>query len=85
MKHNANKGVYRNKKPLQNIIYQFNPIDNDKWELVWNYERQSINNWHGLLTLDQVKELLTPNQWSKFRQGETRFIKQRRINGKNVN
>lgn len=91
----ANRGVERNKKPLQNLLYWFedgrpdeagNPTYNMLWAYERDYNRQSggSKNFHGQVTLEQIKARLTASQWSKFRQGVRHFVKQRRVDGKNV-
>jgi len=78
-KRYANRGVERNKKPLQN---------KPTFVLLWAYEREynrhPSKSFHGPVTLDQIKARLTPSQWSKFRQGTREFVKQRRVDGRNV-
>lgn len=88
-KHAANMGVERNKKPLQNVLYWFTDVSGgEQFVLHWAYERDynksNIKSFHGTVTLDEVKTRLTPNQWAKFRQGERAFVKQRRVDGKNI-
>lgn len=85
----ANRGVARNKKPLQNILYR---IDEGKvagsWVLYWAYERDfnrgGIWNFHGTVLEEDVRKRLTPKQWSQFRQGVRSFVRQRRVDGRNV-
>lgn len=52
--------------------------------LLWKYEGSSIRNWHGFVTPQYLKELLGEKQWAKFCEGKRQFVKQRRINGKNI-
>jgi hypothetical protein len=94
----ANKGVKRNKKPLQNIVYKVKLVDKNLFdnyqdcifkesyliELKWKYERESLFNFHGIIHPNLLKEKLTQKQWNKFCQGETTFIIQRRINKNNI-
>lgn len=86
-KYFANKGLKRNKKPLKNIIYKFeSPLYNEAiYYCYWKY--QSINMiWisKGVMTEDEIKEIIGEKQWSKFCQGKREFIIQRRINNKNI-
>ena len=92
-KVHANRGVERNKKPLQNVLYWLSdaPAAEDGTErfvLHWAYERDynrhPTKNFHGTVTAADMKARLTPNQWAKFRQGERVFVRQRRVDGKNV-
>ena len=86
-KYFANKGVKRNKKPLQNIIYKVEEIKSDyilSWQYEKDYNKFNIFNWHGPITSEELKILLGQEQWGKFTQGKRRFISQRRINGKNI-
>lgn len=102
----ANRGVKRNKKPLQNIYYKIeiltpkdptNPVPNYEQykfkdlgylRLYWQYEKNKNKNepvyLHGFITPEYLKSRLTPNQWSKFCQGEREFVIQRRIDGNNI-
>ena len=94
----ANKDIKRNKKPLQNIVYKVELKDKNLFEnyedyvfkesflieLKWKYDRESLFNFHGIIHPNKLKEKLTKKQWSKFCQGETLFIIQRRINGNNI-
>lgn len=85
----ANRGVERNKKPLQNILYWFEDAKDGGYQFLWAYERDynrhpNSKNWSGIITEDQIKARLTPSQWSKFRQGERHFVHQRRVNGRNI-
>lgn len=41
-------------------------------------------NWHGFITVDELKEMIGEKQYSKFCQGKREFIIQRRIDGKNI-
>jgi isocitrate lyase len=84
----ANRGVPRNKKPLQNILYKFEERGG-KFFMLWAYERHHNTtggawNFHGSVTEEEIKARLTVNQWSKFRQGVRTFVHQRRIGGRNV-
>lgn len=83
----ANRGVARNKRPLQNILYKFEPYV-DRFVMLWSHERDFNRdgtwNHHGTVTEDDIKSRLTPNQWSKFRQGVRQFVKQRRVDGRNI-
>jgi hypothetical protein len=97
-KYFANVGVERNKRPLQNIVYFITDRDchgNQVYCLYWAYERDLNSsggtdgrgggmNFHGGVTEEQIRARLTPKQWSKFRQGERNFVKQRRVDGRNV-
>lgn len=85
----ANKKVKRNKKPLQNIIYFFTPITKNNIRCNWQYEKQYIKqsdaiNYGGIVSREFVKKVLSKNQWNDFCQGETKFIVQRRIDGKKI-
>lgn len=40
-------------------------------------------NWHGYITIDELKEKIGDKQYSKFCQGKREFIIQRRVDGKN--
>lgn len=100
MKKFANKGVARNKKPLKNIVYEIkisqlkeetNDFEKYKFKelgyltLTWWYESKTpVKNWHGFIEPQNLKTLLGDKQWSKFCQGKTTFIIQRRIDGKNI-
>lgn len=87
----ANRGVPRNKKPLQNKVYRFEErVIEGKvtYFLLWGYERD-INqgqswNFHGSVTSEEIRERLSDKQWSKFRQGTRDFIIQRRVDKHNV-
>lgn len=100
-KYFANKGVKRNKRPLQNIKYKielttltegFEPSKYEKYKfkdlgvmnLYWTFEKEDFWCWHGLITIDQLKELIGQKQYGKFCQGKREFIIQRRINKKNL-
>lgn len=85
----ANRGLARNKRPLQNKLLWFEELKDGRFWTHWAYEREY--NRGGVrsldmtpITLDDIKARLTPNQWCKFRQGERHFVEQRRIDGKNV-
>lgn len=91
----ANKGVKRNKKPLQNIVYRITDRSGDLaptfnlYQLHWQYEKRlnikpNVWNYHGEVSLDKIKEILEEKQYSKFRQGKRIFTIQRRIDGKNI-
>lgn len=84
-----NLGVKRNKKPLQNIVYWFDKTETpDKYLCKWQYEKRlnvsNSVNIHGFVDEIFIKEILSVNQWSKFKQGENKFIIQRRINKQNI-
>ena len=84
-KYYANRGVERNKKPLQNIVVSFEL--NEKtgyWRYLWKYQSDHLFNFHGMVEESFIKQLLSQKQWSDFRQGRREFIIQRKINGKNV-
>lgn len=90
-KVHANRGVARNKKPLQNILYKIDDHqvgETTQHILYWAYEkdfyRYSTWFWHGIVSPEQIKGRLSTNQWSKFRQGVRRFVVQRRIDGHNI-
>jgi hypothetical protein len=93
----ANRGVPRNKKPLQNIILWIEdakslPDGTKQFALLWAYERDynqgRSKNFSCVKTLPlmeaYLKDKLTPGQWAKFRNGARQFVIQRRINGRNV-
>lgn len=85
----ANRGVARNKKPLQNLLYRFEAgKEAGAWAMYWAYERDlnrgGMWSFHGPIHEDEVRKRLTPKQWSKFRQGERSFVRQRRVDGRNV-
>ena len=93
MKSHANRGVARNKKPLQNILYWLSdspPAEDGSalyvlhWAYERDYHRHPMKSFHGVVTLDDIKKRLTSSQWAKFRQGQREFVKQRRVDGKNV-
>lgn len=50
----------------------------------WYEEKNPIKNWHGFITVDELKEKIGKAQYSKFCQGKRTFIIQRRIDGKNI-
>lgn len=53
--------------------------------LTWYYEsKDPMYNWYGFITPDDLKNLLGTEQWRKFGMGKRQFIKQRRVNGKNI-
>jgi hypothetical protein len=87
----ANRGVARNKKPLQNICYRIEEMTSPEGETVyhlyWGYERELNRrgtwSFHGRVTIDDIKKRLG-SQWAKFRQGRRQFIVQRRIDGRNI-
>lgn len=91
----ANRGIPRNKKPLQNIIFWITEHDVEpnlgkdvEYYLEWQYEklykRYPMKNFSGRIELDYLRKFLSEKQWMKFRNGEREFIIQRRINGKNI-
>ena len=85
----ANRGVARNNKPLQNYVFEFKENADGTFFLFWNYEKaynrgSGMNASYERHSQDWVKKWLTPNQWSKFRQGQRKFIVQRRVDGKNI-
>lgn len=84
----ANRGVPRNKRPLQNIAYKFTDAPSGGYHMRWAYERQlnkyGVWNFHGAVTVDEIKAILSVNQWSKFRQGVRQFTVQRRVDGRNI-
>jgi hypothetical protein len=45
---------------------------------------ESVWNWHGFITIDELKERIGEKQYSKFCQGKRLFIIQRRVNGNNI-
>jgi len=83
----ANRGVARNKRPLQNILLKIEERAG-KFCLLWAFEREhhcnGSWNFHGAVTEEQIKARLSPRQWSKFRQGERTFVRQRRVDGRNI-
>lgn len=57
--------------------------------LLWTKHKADKNgnfqwNWHGFVTVDELKEKLGEKQYCKFCQGKREFIIQRRINRKNI-
>lgn len=83
----ANRGIARNKKPLQNIIFWIIEKETEfylEWQYEKQYNRHPTKNFSGKIDLDYLKKWLSPNQWMKFRNGERKFIIQRRIDGNNV-
>lgn len=53
--------------------------------LSWYYEsKDPMINWSGLITPDDLKNLLGDEQWRKLSIGKRKFILQRRINRKNI-
>ena len=57
--------------------------------LLWTKHKADKNgefqwNWHGFITVDELKERIGEKQYCKFCQGKREFIIQRRINGTNV-
>ena len=87
----ANRGVPRNKKPLQNICYRFEERREGEtvvYTMLWGYERElnahGVWNWHGRVTEDEIKKRIGPKSWQKFRQGRRDFTIQRRVDGRNV-
>lgn len=86
----ANRGVARNKRPLQNIVYKIETNKAGAFVLLWTYERDHNRKnggfwyFHGTVTEEEIRLRLTPRQWSKFRQGERTFIRQRRVDGRNI-
>lgn len=95
-KYHANKGVARNKKPLQNVVYKIVPVPLDsynipnRWYVFWQYQKAfnrepNCMNWDvKRYSKEDIKKLLSEKQYNKFCQGQELFIVQRRINGKNV-
>lgn len=84
-KYFANKGVKRNKKPLQNIVIKLEKnIKTGYYSLLWRVQKIDTFNYHGMVDELYIKELLGIKQYSKFKQGKTEFIIQRRINKKNI-
>lgn len=95
----ANRGVPRNKKPLQNKVYKVyfeqEVREPEKWEqykfkdlgyLIMEYglEKSGPMYWHGPIEPSRFKQIIGEKQWSKFCQGKREFIIQRRIDGNNV-
>jgi len=95
----ANKGVKRNKYPLNNIRYKIDIISlegvDDKLKkykfkdlgylvLYWNKSKDDIWKYHGFITVSELKNKIGDKQYSKFCQGKREFIIQRRINKKNI-
>lgn len=93
MKHHANAGVKRNKKPLPNILYKIEVkqlregTDLSLYEkykfkdsgyifILWKYQGNSMWFYHGLATIQDLKETLGIEQYSKFCQGKREFIQQ---------
>lgn len=57
--------------------------------LLWTKRKADKNgefqwNWHGYITVNELKERIGQKQYCKFCQGKREFIIQRRFNGKNV-
>lgn len=57
--------------------------------LLWTKNKADRNgefqwNWHGFITIDELKERIGEKQYCKFCQGKREFIIQRRINGNNI-
>jgi hypothetical protein len=57
--------------------------------LYWTKHKVNKNggfvwNWHGFITVDELKGRIGEKQYCKFCQGKREFIIQRRINGANV-
>lgn len=51
----------------------------------WYYQSKNyIKNFHGFITIDELKKFIGNDQYSKFCQGKRVFIIQRRINKKNI-
>lgn len=50
----------------------------------WYEEKEPITNFHGFITVEQLKDLIGSKQYAKFCQGKREFIIQRRINNKNL-
>lgn len=83
----ANRGIPRNKKPLQNIIFWITEKETEIY-LEWQYEKlynqYPQKNFSGKIDEMYLKNWLSEKQWMKFRNGEREFIIQRRVNGKNI-
>lgn len=81
-KYFVNKGVKRNKKPLRNLVYtvkltqiegkdeKYKYKDEGYIVLSWHYEGNDVDNWHGFITPEDLKELIGLKQWGKFCQGK---------------
>jgi hypothetical protein len=88
----ANRGVPRNKKPLQNICYRFEERkdgDATVYTMLWQYQRDLNKrgswNFHGRVTEAEIMARIGPRGWQKFRGNKQReFIIQRREDGRNV-
>lgn len=53
--------------------------------LTWWYEKSNpIKNWHGFITVEELKEKIGEKQYTKFCQGKRIFVVQRRQNNKNI-
>ena len=64
---------------------QFRWKDEGYLIMSWYYQvPDPLQNWHGFITPQELKELLGPTQWAKFTQGKRLFIVQRRVDGKNI-
>lgn len=50
----------------------------------WYEEKRPIKNWHGFITVDELKEKIGAKQYSEFCQGKRTFVIQRRVEGKNI-
>lgn len=83
----ANRGIPRNKKPLQNIIFWITEKESEfylEWQYEKIYNRRTVKNFSGKVDIDYLKQWLSKNQWMKFRNGDRKFIIQRRIDGNNI-
>ena len=90
-KIHANRGVERNKKPLQNILYKIeNRTVNDElkhilyWAYVKDFHRHEIWFLHDYVESEGIRARLSAKQWCKFCRGDRNFVIQRRVNGRNV-
>jgi hypothetical protein len=56
--------------------------------LHWCYEHSLKHdhnlNWHGFITVDELKKRIGDKQYAKFCEGKRRFIIQRRVDGHNI-
>ena len=93
----ANKGVKRNKTPLQNIVIEIRIVEikEDTYLNIiealekYKYNEKDYNGvscrfCRGYITPEELKEKLGVKQWMKFCNGKRKFIIQRRINHNNI-
>lgn len=85
-KYYANKGVARNKKPLKNIEVKLEKSisEPNKFKLYKRLQGDKLYGYFGLISKEDIKEMLSEKQFNKFMSGTSEFIIQRRFNGKNI-